>query len=73
LPALEILYEALENGSNEDGQYDVDGFDEKISFEELSNIIEEKEGYEAELERSVKILQCFFPSLDLGDLDTGDY
>lgn len=73
LPYIEDLYSLKEAEPNEEGLYDLDGYDDGVSLQEINDLIEEYEDHQNSINDSIGLLQCFFPELSEGELNTGDY
>lgn len=67
----EIIEEILEQGPDEDGQFDIDG--EMMSLEEARGVIAEFEQADSWGNENLSCIQDLFPELTWGDLNTQDY
>lgn len=67
----EIIEEILEQGPDEEGQYDIDG--EMMSLEEARDVIAEFEQANDWGNENLSSIQDLFPELTWGDLNTQDY
>lgn len=67
----EIIEEILEQGPDEDGQFDIDG--EMMSLEEARGVIAEFEQADDWGNENLSCIQDLFPDLTWGDLNTQDY
>jgi hypothetical protein len=47
--------------------------DEGFTKEELIQMLEEANGYLNDVDKSIEVINIFFPQCDQGDLNTGDY
>jgi hypothetical protein len=69
----ETLEEALENGPNDDGYYSLEDSDDELSEEEIRNYISDHELHDENIEDAESVLTAIFPSLEVNELNTGDY
>jgi len=67
----ELIEEILEQGPDEDGQFDIDG--EMMSLEEARDVIAEFESADSWGNENLSCIQDLFPELTWGDLNTQDY
>lgn len=67
----ELIEEILEQGPDEDGQFDIDG--EMMSHEEARDVIAEFESADSWGNENLSCIQDLFPELTWGDLNTQDY
>lgn len=77
LPANEtLLEEALHNGPNENGFYKIDDLsyeDENYTKEDIQNYIQEFNALDEIINYHGMILSQMFPSLEVSELNSGDY
>jgi hypothetical protein len=73
LPFIDDLHNLLDTEPNGDGMYELEGYDDGVSAQEVKEMINEYEDHQKTITHSLQILQSFFPELTEGDLNTGDY
>ncbi|ABP35273.1 hypothetical protein [Polynucleobacter asymbioticus] len=73
LPFINDLQDALESSPNEEGLYELDGYEDGVTAQDIKDMIKEYENHQESINQSLQILQSFFPELTEGDLNTGDY
>jgi hypothetical protein len=67
----ELILEIIENGSDENGTYDIDG--EMMTLDEARDLIAEFDEYEEMAIDHLHTMQQFFPELTWSDLTTQNY
>ena len=73
LPFIHDLHDLLDTEPNEHGIYELEGYDDGVSAQEVKDMIKEYEDHQEIINNQLQILQSFFPELTEGDLNTGDY
>jgi len=73
LPFIYDLHDLLDTNPNEDGMYELEGYDDGVSAQEVKDMIKEYEDHQEFINNQLQILQSFFPELTEGDLNTSDY
>ena len=75
----EQIEHTLDSGPNENGVYQLKNWENEIldeedySKEQIVELLEEINGYQAEEDDSMKMINLFFPQCERGELNTGDY
>ena len=69
----DMLQNALDNGPNENGYYIVEYDDEEYTKDEINTYIHEHQTIQENIEYFGKLFKKMFPSLEISELNTGDY
>ena len=69
----DMLQDALDNGPNDNGYYMVEYDDEEYTEEDINTHIHEHQTRQENIEYFGMLLKEMFPSLEISELNTGDY
>ena len=69
----DMLQDALDNGPNDNGYYMIEYDDEEYTEEDIKTYIHEHQTRQENIEYFGMLLKEMFPSLEISELNTGDY
>ena len=69
----DMLQDALDNGPNDNGYYMVEYDDEEYTEDDINTYIHEHQTRQENIEYFGMLLKEMFPSLQISELNTGDY
>ena len=70
---LDMLYVVFDSGPNENGYYLVEYDDEEYTKDDINTYIHEHQTRQENIEYFGMLLKEMFPSLEISELNTGDY
>ena len=69
----DMLQDALDNGPNDNGYYMIEYDDEEYTKDDINSYIHEHQTRQENIEYFGMLLKEMFPSLEISELNTGDY
>ena len=69
----DMLQDAFDNGPNENGYYMIEYDDEEYTEDDINTFIHEHQTRQENIEYFGMLLKEMFPSLEISELNTGDY